>query len=270
MKNCEPGFALRESLRFGEGPDSELQRIDTHCHVDLFDDPTGVVLRAAKVETTIISVTNLPSASETALPYVQQFRNLCLALGLHPLLAEQHSAKELALFSQNLQKTSYVGEIGLDFSQDGRATKNLQIKSLRYVLQQVRNTPKLLTVHSRAAESEVLDLLSEFGREGVIFHWFTGSQINAQRAITSGHYLSVNPAMLRNSKGRTLVESLPRNRVLLESDGPFVRSGTRQVEPKDLNIVEDFLSRHWRVPTDVVRRRLIENFRRAMSSACPN
>ena len=71
-----------------------MQRIDTHCHIDLYPDPTGVVQRAARVQATIIGVTNLPSAFEAAQPHVGQFRNLRLAVGLHPLMAERHSAGE--------------------------------------------------------------------------------------------------------------------------------------------------------------------------------
>ena len=236
------------------------QRIDTHCHVDLYPDPTGIVQRAERADTVVVGVTNLPSAFEAALPHVQQFRNLRLALGMHPLTAAQHTPKELESFERNVSKTSYIGEVGLDSSTEGRATIEVQRKSFRHVLRAIQGQVKVLTIHSRGAESEVIELLAEFGCRGAIFHWFTGPWTTAERAIAAGHLFSINTAMVKSPKGRQLVESLPKERVLLESDGPFIKVGRRSVEPGDLTVVEEGLSRWWGEHIDDVRVQLRSNF----------
>lgn len=235
-------------------------RLDTHCHVDLYPDPTGVVQRAERAGTVVIAVTNLPSAFDAALPHVQQFRNLRLALGLHPLTTAQHSPKELASFDRNAQRTSYIGEVGLDLSVEGRASIEAQRKSFRHVLRAIQGQRKILTIHSRGAESEVIERLAEFGCRGAIFHWFTGPWTAAERAMSAGHLFSINTAMVKSPKGRQLVESLPKERVLLESDGPFIKIGRRSVEPGDLTVVEEVLSRWWGEHIDDVRVQLRSNF----------
>lgn len=235
------------------------QRVDTHCHVDLYPDPTGVAQRAERAGTVVIAVTNLPSAFEAAFPHVQRFRNLRLALGLHPLTAAQHSPTELASFARNAPRTSYIGEVGLDRSAEGRSSIELQRRSFRYVLDLLQGKAKVVTIHSRGAEAEVLDLLAEHKCRGTILHWFTGSWKTAERAIAAGHMFSINTAMVQSPKGRLLTESLPRERVLLESDGPFIKIGQRAVEPSDLQIVEGVLSQWWGEHVDDVRAQLKRN-----------
>lgn len=114
--------------------------IDTHCHIDLYSRPTEVAAAADRAGVLTIIVTNLPSAFERALPFVGTMRNIRLALGLHPLVAEQHKS-ELQKFRELIDKTSYIGEIGLDFSRAGYATREIQIESFRYVLKHSKVAP---------------------------------------------------------------------------------------------------------------------------------
>jgi len=189
-----------------------------------------------------------------------------LALGLHPLMAERHSADELEAFTRNAVRTSYIGEVGLDFSSEGLGTRVVQRRSFEHVLTAIRGKEKLLTIHSRGAEHEVLQLLSAYDRKGCVLHWFSGSQEAAELAIAGGHSFSINPAMINNRKGRDFIASLPRERVLLESDGPFVKLGKRNVEPKDLQVVEAFLADCWSEDSTSVQERLLSNFRNVIAA----
>ena len=142
----------------------------------------------------------------------------------------------------------------------------VQRRSFLYVLSVIPNQVKILTLHSRGAETEVLDRLAEYGCTGAILHWFTGPQTIAERAVAAGHFFSINTAMVKNSKGRALMQSLPKERVLLESDGSFIRFGQRLVEPGDLKTVEEVLSRLWGLHIDDVRARLRRNFMSLVAS----
>ena len=235
--------------------------IDTHCHVDLYPRPTEVAEEANRLQVFTIGVTNLPSAFDRAYPYVRQFTNLRLALGLHPLLAKEHLA-ERARFQLLLDQTSYIGEVGLDFSRDGVATKELQVESFRFVLRVMRGMQKFITLHSRRAETAVLDLLEEEKRSPVVFHWFSGSRATLNRALALGHLFSVNPAMLNSPNGQKIVAGLPPERVLTESDGPFVRVDGRVAIPADVALVEDYLSKLWKVSKRQVGAQIRENFLR--------
>lgn len=182
-----------------------------------------------------------------------------LALGLHPLVAEQH-AHERERFRELAGETSYIGEIGLDFSPQGYSTKEAQIESLRFVLRAIRGRPKFITLHSRRAESAVLDILEEEARSPVVFHWYSGSLSTLERALARGHYFSVNPAMTVSPNGRKIVERLPADRVLTESDGPFVKVGGRPAVPTDVAEVERHLALLWGVSFAEAGSKLRENF----------
>jgi len=62
-----------------------------------------------------VFVTNLPSAFDAAYPHAQRFRKVRVAVGLHPLSASTHTEQELTRFRELVTKTSFIGEVGLDF-----------------------------------------------------------------------------------------------------------------------------------------------------------
>ena len=233
--------------------------LDTHCHIDLYPNPTQVAQAADRAGVGTVVVTNLPSAYEKAAPHVRQFKRLRLALGLHPLVAEKH-ARERAAFARLAGESFYIGEIGLDFSPQGYPTKEVQIESFRFVLDTLKDKPKFLTLHSRRAEAQVLELLEEAGRTQVVFHWYSGSLKTLNAALEAGHYFSINTAMTQSPNGQKIIAALPPDRVLTETDGPFIKVGTRSVVPSDVALVEDDLSTLWGESRQAVSRRIQGNF----------
>ena len=91
--------------------------IDTHCHFDMMPNPEWYIQNAERKGEIIIGMTNLPSHFEMGCVHVQNFRHIRLALGFHPQLAKE-SIDELVSFGKLVNKTSYIGEIGLDFSKN--------------------------------------------------------------------------------------------------------------------------------------------------------
>jgi TatD DNase family protein len=233
--------------------------IDTHCHLDLYPSPTDVAAKVNRHPVLTISVTNLPSAFARAYPHVRQFSNIRLALGLHPLLASDH-ATEIPLFRKLLESTSYIGEVGLDFSREGIATQNLQIESFRFVLDSIKTKQKFVTLHSRRAESTVLAMLEKEGLYPVVFHWFSGSMANLKNALAQGHFFSVNPAMTKSRNGQAIIAALPTERVLTETDGPFVQIAGRAAIPPDVALVEEYLAALWKMEKSQVEACIRENF----------
>ncbi|HEV7674066.1 MAG TPA: Qat anti-phage system TatD family nuclease QatD [Candidatus Angelobacter sp.] len=220
--------------------------VDTHCHLDYYPNPALAAEQAAAAGITVIFVTNTPAAFQRAYPHVRSLRNIRLAIGLHPLHAAE-SRGEWNRFRELVQQTSYVGEVGLDFSALGVETKLVQIAAFRFVLESIRKLPRFVTIHSRGAETAVLDSLEEMIRHPVVFHWYTGNLSNIDRALSSGHYFSINLSMLASAKGRRIIGRLPPNRVLLESDGPFARVSGRSAVPKDVSQVIVGLGKMWNV-----------------------
>lgn len=211
--------------------------IDTHCHFDMMPKPETYIRQRELAGDIVIGVTNLPSHFQMGQPHLRGYKHIRLALGLHPLLAAE-SKSEVMLFKRLVNQTSYIGEIGLDFSKEGLATKDEQVAVLRELLSAIRGKKKIVSVHSRKAEKELLALLSEYEVENVVFHWYSGSVDLIPAILGRGYYFSVNEAMCLSKYGRDIIEKMPRERVLTETDAPYnERTDIREVL-KQLNMTE--------------------------------
>jgi TatD DNase family protein len=238
--------------------------IDCHCHLDQYPDPVAVALSAERVGVGIVAVTSLPSHFAVGREPAARLRRARLAIGLHPLLADHH-AGELDLFARLVDATSYIGEVGLDFSREGRPSRDRQERSFRYVLARIQDRPRFLSLHSRGAEQAVFDLLGEFDIRSAVFHWFSGSPELAATIAARGHFFSVNPAMLRSPRGRDVVRAVPESAVLTETDGPYVQIAGRPARPEDVLDVVSGLARMWNFPDEAIRHLLSKNLGRAMA-----
>ena len=194
--------------------------IDTHCHFDMMPHPEAYISAKEKAGDIVIGMTNLPSHFRMGQPHLRSFKHVRLALGLHPLLASENK-NELPLFNCLLDQTSYIGEIGLDFSKEGLSTMEDQIYVLRKLLEKLEGRKKIISVHSRKAEKELFDLLCEYNINNVIFHWYSGPIDLIPSIISKGYYFSINEAMTISKNGRTIIKEIPRSRILTESDAPF-------------------------------------------------
>lgn len=194
-------------------------RVDTHCHIDLFDDPIATARAYQSAETRCVMTTMLPSHYEAALPHVNLFRGIMLALGMHPLRVTE-GKHELKMFMNLAPFADYIGEIGLDFSPEGKKTKTEQLATLKAILPTIKNGT-FVTVHSRNAHDELSSLLDEYQVGPVCFHYFIGGPHAAAELSVKGHYFSINDRMLKN-KHRSIIDAVPRDRILVESDGPFL------------------------------------------------
>lgn len=194
--------------------------IDTHCHFDMMPNPEAYVRQKENAGDIVIGMTNLPSHFQIGQPFVMHYKHIRLGLGFHPLLAAENK-KELTLFKRLIDETSYIGEIGLDFSKEGYASKEEQIIVLKEILTTLRGKKKIVSVHSRRAEKELLRLLIEYNIENVIFHWYSGSASLIPAILERGYYFSVNEAMCSSSNGMAIIKKIPHELILTETDAPY-------------------------------------------------
>lgn len=241
-----------------------MNLIDTHCHIDLYPNPHIIAKESEELGIITIGMTLLPSHFDIGFEHVSNFNNVHLALGLHPLHAELHES-EFDNFVKYLDKTSYIGEIGLDFSYEGINTRNLQLDSFNKILNIVSNKNKILSLHSRKAEKDVLGLLIDNKIESAIFHWYSGSKSLIKDIIEKGYYFSVNPAMVKTLNGKNIIEAIPKNRLLTESDGPFLKIEMDDAKPKDVKYVIDYLVKIWGIPFNEVVKQIEDNFSQLIS-----
>jgi TatD DNase family protein len=175
-----------------------------------------------------------------------------VALGFHPLVAPRDLAHELALFRRLLEGTDYVGEVGLDHSQQGRDSTLRQREVFERILALPEISKKVLTVHSRGAEKETIELLAAAGATAIL-HWYSGPLGSIERALEAGLYFSFNPAMLGSKSGGRIIAALPRERVVTETDAPYTKVGARAAEPRDVPTVVVELAHRWGLTPDEAR-----------------
>ncbi len=219
---------------------------DTHCHLDLYPDPRAACVAAAGIDTVL--VTTRPSAFENACALAKEFPWIHPALGLIPQEALTLEA-ELPLFLESLPRSRFVGEIGLDGVSRDPAGQAAQARVFAQILAACAGAKnKVLSIHSRRAAGAVLDALADHGPSfpgTVILHWFSGNAAQVRRAAGMGCRFSINPAMVKSVHGRALIRCMPRDRVLLESDGPFVQVEGRPATPADGLAVVSYLAGAW-------------------------
>lgn len=239
---------------------------DFHNHLDLYEDPRGVLKEAAKRKCFVLAVTTTPLAWEGTLALVGSTPRVHVAVGLHPELAATRY-REIDRFNALVSETQYVGEIGLDGSDRHRSSLPVQRQVFASVLRACEsNGGRIMSIHSRGATSLVLDHLEEYPKSGVpVMHWFSGTHKELARAIDLGCWFSVGPAMLRGTKGRALASLMPIGRVLTETDGPIARQSGKALMPWDVRAAEVELGVLWNISTTGVQRQLSRNLHHLFS-----
>jgi len=220
--------------------------VDFHCHLDLYPDFERAVDRSDRAGVFTLTVTTTPKAWRRNAEVTASTKHVRAALGLHPQLVGER-AGEIRLWEKLLSETRYVGEVGLDAGPRYYASFDAQKKVFAHVLQACADAGgKILSVHSVRSAKAVLDMVEAYlppNRGRVVLHWFTGSASDARRAADLGCYFSVNEQMLEKDGKATFIQSLPRDRLLTETDGPFTKAGSRAAEPVDAGRAIRSLSR---------------------------
>ncbi len=236
--------------------------IDFHCHLDLYSDPHASAARCRDSGDYILSVTTTPRAWRGTLKLAIDAPRIRTALGFHPQLAyERHT--ELPLFEALVGEARYVGEIGLDGGPDHRTHLEVQTRCFERILTAcARVGGRVMTIHSRGAADEVLDALERHPEAGTsVLHWFSGTRKQLDRAVELGCWFSVGPAMVRGMKGRQLLASMPRSRVLTETDGPFGKGVDGPLMPGQVGSAVAACGATWQIDSTEAQVQLDRNLR---------
>lgn len=244
--------------------------VDFHCHLDLYRDHAALIAECDRERVATLAVTTTPKAWKRNREMALRSQHVRVALGLHPQLVAER-AGELPMFEALLPDARYVGEIGLDagprFYRSFPEQERIFERILRACAEQ---GGKILTVHSVRSVTKVLDhieaaLPQDRGR--VVLHWFTGTPAEARRAAKLGCYFSINSEMLRSPKLRQLVGQLPLERLLTETDGPFVEHEGAPVRPPSVSRTVHELAAALGTENPVVGTTIISNLRSLLSAA---
>ena len=203
-----------------------------HCHVDLMESMTEFSRAAMEEQLCLLAMTTTPKAYEIEKIKLDCFSNVRVALGLHPQLVFERS-HELTLFEKYINTAEFVGEIGLDFGNRFYHSRECQQDVFNQIIGWCTQSPmKIISIHSVRSDKAVLDVLEKTGctkQNNCILHWYSGTLKQLDRAIELGCFFSINEYMLNSSTGRLIIEKIPIDRLLLESDAPFI-SNIKTVE----------------------------------------
>lgn len=234
--------------------------VDTHFHIDLFEIALGLAHEIETKEIHTIAVTNTPSVFHHTHALGERHPHILPAIGLHPELAYERE-RELPQMWKWLEKTRFVGEIGLDYVTKDEQNRLIQRKVFGQILEHsAEYGDKVLTVHSRKSTKDVITAIGANFPGRIILHWFSGSISELERAIENGYYFSVNSAMVSSKRGRDLVSRIPRHRLLTETDGPFVKISGVPATPLRLPIIIEAISEIWNLPVANTQETIFSNF----------
>jgi len=201
-----------------------LSYLDSHCHLDLFDNMPAFLHDWYNYDLSIITMTTTPLAYKKNQELFEKYPKIYVALGLHPQLIVERE-KELNLLLNHIEKAKFIGEIGLDLGPRYYKSINAQIQALIMIIDRCDwYGDKIVSVHSLRSAEIVLEILRSNIRNQsnkYIMHWFTGSSKALDEAVELGCFFSINSRMLQSKLVRKNIVRIPKEKILLESDAPF-------------------------------------------------
>ena len=203
--------------------------IDTHCHLDILEStPEEAIIEAkqAGVQRMVTIAVDEPSLDFVS-STVQELPSVYGSVGFHPHDASKLTKsllQKIRQLAEEQHKLIAIGEIGLDYHYMNSPAE-IQQQAFRKQLQLAVELNLPVILHSREAETDTLNILQEFPvpSHGVA-HSFTSSIEMARTLVDMGWYLGINGIVtFKNAEDlRKVVRWLPLDRLLLETDSPFL------------------------------------------------
>lgn len=241
--------------------------IDSHCHLEQHDydkDRDDVVERAkaAGLKAVITSCAR-PQDFKLTLDMTSKYKDFVFAtVGLHPEYIKDFSGQQIDEFIEkietNANKFVGIGEIGLDYfwirEEDWRTKEQELFVRLIELAKRLR---KPVVIHSRESEEECVKILEREDATNVLMHMF-GANALTGRVVENGWHISVNTILLKSKKHGKVVRDCPIEKLLLETDAPWLAPQTlgsfqkARNEPTSIRLVAEKIAEIKRMPVEEV------------------
>jgi TatD DNase family protein len=232
---------------------------DTHFHLDLQKSRSDILEEIEINSIYTIAVTNLPSLYEKLSNEVNS-KFVKVALGFHPELIGKYQ-KYIPDMWRLLPNAKYIGEVGIDLK-TGKESKNLQLSFFGELINKCNILGnKVLSVHSRAAAAEVISIIGDNFNGKIILHWYSGTKQNQEQAIRNGYYFSINYAMLNSDSGRKIINMIPDDKILIETDSPFTSINGHVYRPSEIGKITEGIALIKNTSTEIIQNILWNNFK---------
>ncbi len=256
--------------------------VDSHCHLNykgLREDEAGVVerARAAGVGCMLAINTKLTEYDEVRI-IAERYDDIYGTVGIHPHEAENEPDVAVAELVKRAAhpKIVGIGETGLDYYYDN-APRDMQQVNFRAHITAARETGLPVIVHTRDADDDCINILREEMNKGPfkgVIHCFTASQRLADACLDMGLYISISGIVtFKSAKDlQATVKTLPLDRMLVETDSPFlapVPHRGKTCEPAFVADTAAFVAELKGLGLDELREATTENFFNLFSKATP-
>ncbi|MCG9894863.1 MAG: TatD family hydrolase [Fimbriimonadaceae bacterium] len=232
-----------------------MRLIDTHCHLNdpqAFPDPAKAIREAVDAGVSDLIVVGIDLEwSRRAVELAETHPEVWAVVGRHPSHAHEAQPGELTELERLARhpRCVAVGEIGLDFHWDF-STPEQQHRVLADLLDLAETVEKPVVFHCRDAYPDLLDVLEKRRRLDWIFHCFSGGKEDARRAEALGAWFGIDGPVTypKNVQYRELIADLPRDRVVIETDAPWLSPAPhrgKRNRPAWLPHVNEGLAQAW-------------------------
>jgi TatD DNase family protein len=201
---------------------------DTHCHLyykDLKKDLQGVFDRANKlgVNRFICAATNMEDVHQ-CIEIAENYDQVFCSSGIHPHDTKDAPKNYIEKIYNLMSNDNMVaiGEIGLDYYRN-ISDSNIQKKRLREQLKIALEIDKPVIIHNREADEDMISILTEFPEISGVAHCFSSNLDMANQLLELGYYISFSGNLtFKNSHLPSIAKELPLDRLLVETDSPFL------------------------------------------------
>jgi TatD DNase family protein len=199
--------------------------IDTHSHVDRYSLINEHALQSALdqiAEYGILTISNsmdVPSYKQN-LEISERCDLVVPTFGVHPWNAPQY-VDRLRELDEAIEHSPLIGEIGLDhYFVDSASAHADQKKVLEYFLSAAAEQKKIISLHTKGAEKEMLELLDRYDIGRVIVHWYSGPLDIFRELAARGVYFTVGIEVQHSDHIRAIAAEIPLRKLLTETDNP--------------------------------------------------
>jgi TatD DNase family protein len=195
--------------------------IDAHAHLDRYEDTLEPALQEITRHSifTISNSMDLPSYRRN-LEIGEKCELVLPTFGVHPWNAPDY-ADRLEDLSEAIEQSPMLGEIGLDYHfVDDASQYPAQRKVFEFFLAAAKEQEKIVNLHTKGAESDVLHLLNRYDIRRAIVHWYSGPLDVFHELVARGIYFTIGVEVLYSEHIQTIARELPSEQLLTETDNP--------------------------------------------------
>lgn len=207
--------------------------IDTHFHLDFYRNHNEIYNTINRKKQITLCMTNSPGIYISCRNLYKETKYVKFALGFHPL-NNSLTKYDFEHFLKLAKESHYIGEVGLDLKSSNAMKIENQIYYFDKIVELCSKENKILSVHVKGAEKELIEILTKYKPLRCIIHWYNGPIKYLNKLIELGCYFSVNSNMITNKQKINKVCLIPRNKLLIESDGPFTKVNNKKYYPGSL------------------------------------